>query len=86
MGGVSEAVVDEKIRGNGVEETLNEDMTNDEMTCEKHKQIVKPLSQTCDDICRTSVRSENKCPTGHTNPPSTENRHGRDFAGVFLTL
>ena len=81
VSGVGDAVVDEKKRGNGVEEKLNEDMTNDEMTCETHKQIVKPLSQTFDDIWRTSVRSENKCPTGHTDRPSTENRHGRDFAG-----
>ena len=60
VGGVSEAVGDEKIGGNGVEGTFNKDMTNDEMTCEAHKQIVKPLSQTCDHIWRASVRSEKR--------------------------
>ena len=32
VGGVSEAVGDEKMRGNGVDRTFNKDMTNDEMT------------------------------------------------------
>ena len=42
-GGVSEAAGDEKKKGgNGVEGTFNKDMTNDEMTFEAHKQIVKP--------------------------------------------
>ena len=50
VGGVSEAVGDEKIRGNGFEKTYNKDMTNDEMTFEAHKQIVKTLSPTCDHI------------------------------------
>ena len=36
-------------------------MTNDDMTCETHKQIVKPLSQTCDHFWRASVRSGIKC-------------------------
>ena len=45
VGGVSEAVGDEKKGGNGVERKFNED--NDVMTFEAHKQIVKPLSQTC---------------------------------------
>ena len=35
-------------------------MTNDGMTVEAHKQIVKPLSQTYDHIWRASVRSEKK--------------------------
>ena len=52
VGGVSEAVGDEKIGGNGVEGTFNKDMTNDGMTFETHKQIVKPLSQTCNHIWR----------------------------------
>ena len=33
-------------------------MTNDEMTFEAHKQIVKPLTHRCDHIWRASVRSE----------------------------
>ena len=41
VGGVSEAVGDEKIGGNGVEGTFNKDMTKDEMTLEAHKQIVR---------------------------------------------
>ena len=36
-------------------------MTNDEMTFEAHKQIVKPFNQTCTHIWRASVRSEKKC-------------------------
>ena len=56
-----EAVADEKIGGSGVEETFNKDMTNDEMTFEAHKQLVKPLGQTCDHIWRASVRSGKKC-------------------------
>ena len=55
--GVSEAVGDEKIGGNGVEGTFNKDMTNDGMIFEAHKQIVKPLTQTYDHIWRASVRS-----------------------------
>ena len=42
VGGVSVAVSDERIGGNGVEGTFNKDMTNDEMTFEAHTQIVKP--------------------------------------------
>ena len=60
VGGVSEAVRDEKIGGNGVERTFNKD-TNDGMTLDAHKKIAKPLTQTCDHIWRASVRSENKC-------------------------
>ena len=58
VGGVSEAVGDEKIGGNGVEGTFKKDMTSDGITFQAHKQIVKPLSQTCDHIWRASVRSE----------------------------
>ena len=36
------------------------------MTSEAHKQLVKPLSQTCDHIWRASVRSEQKCACVHT--------------------
>ena len=43
--GVGEAAGDEKIGGNGVEGTFNKDMTNDEMTFEAHKQIVKPWAK-----------------------------------------
>ena len=43
-----------------VEGTFNKDMTNDKMTSAAHRQIVKPLSQTCDHIWRSSVRSEKK--------------------------
>ena len=60
VSGVTEAVGDEKIGGSGVEGTFNKDMTNDEMTSEAHKQIVKPLSQTCDHIWRASVRNWKK--------------------------
>ena len=38
---VSEAASEEKIGGNGVERTVNKDMTNDGMIFEAHKQIVK---------------------------------------------
>ena len=41
VGGVSEAVGDERTGGNGVEGTFNKDMT-----LEAHKETVKPLSQT----------------------------------------
>ena len=61
VGGVSEAIGDEKIGGNGVEGTFNIDMTNDELTFEAHKQIVKLLSQKCDHIWRASVHCEEKC-------------------------
>ena len=56
--GISDAVGDEKTGGNGVEGTIKKDMTNDEMTFEAHKQIVKPSNRTCDHIWRASVRSE----------------------------
>ena len=36
VGGVREAVSDEKIGGNGIEGTFNKDMTNDEMTSLRH--------------------------------------------------
>ena len=49
------------VRQKRVEGTINKDMTNHGMTFEAHKQIVKPLSQTCDHIWRASVRSEKKC-------------------------
>ena len=61
VGGVSEAVSDEKIGRNGIEGTFHKEMTNDEMTFERHKHIIKPLSQTCDHIWRANVRSEKKC-------------------------
>ena len=41
----SEVADEEKIAVNGVEGTVNKDMTNDEMIFEAHKQIVKPLNQ-----------------------------------------
>ena len=66
VGGVSEAAGGEKIKGIAVEGTFNEDMTNDEMTFEAHKQIVKPLSQTCDHIWRAQVRSDSKCTCART--------------------
>ena len=59
-GGVSEAVGDEKIGGNGVEGTFNKDVTNDEMTFEAHKQIVKPLSKTCNHISRAKACAARK--------------------------
>ena len=61
VGGVNEAVGDEKIGGNGVAGTFNIDMTSGLMTLEAHKQIVEPFTQTCDHIWRASVRSEKKC-------------------------
>ena len=45
----------------GFREHFNKDMTCDGMTFKAHKQIVKPLSQTCVHIFRASVRSEKKC-------------------------
>ena len=39
---------------------FNNDMTNDGMIFEAHKQIVKPLSHVCYHIWRASVRSERK--------------------------
>ena len=47
VGGVIEAAGDEKIGGSGVDGTFNKDMTNDEMTFETHKHIVKHMNQTC---------------------------------------
>ena len=44
----SEVASEEKIGGNGVEGTVNKDMTNDGMIFEAQTQIVKPLSQMCD--------------------------------------
>ena len=58
VGGVSEAVGDEKIRKRVSKVTFDKDMANDEMTFEAHKQIGKPLSRTCTHIWRASVRSE----------------------------
>ena len=52
VSGVGKAVGVEKIGGHGVEGTFNKDMTNYEMPFEAHKQIVKPLSQTCTHIWR----------------------------------
>ena len=76
VGGVSEAVRDEKVGGNGVEGTFNKDMTNDGMTFEAHKQIAKPLTQTCDHIWRASVHSEKKCTCVRTERCSVyTNRH-----------
>ena len=61
VGGVSEAVGDEKIEGNGVEGSIQaKDMTNYEMTFEAHKQIVKPLSQTCTHIWRAQACAARK--------------------------
>ena len=57
-GGVSEAVGDEKIGGEG---TFNKDMSNDGMIFEAHKQIVKPLSQTWSHLARAGLRNEKTC-------------------------
>ena len=51
-----------KIGRNAVERTFNKDMTTDEMTFVAHKQIVKPLSQTCDHIWRASAAQREKVP------------------------
>ena len=62
VGGVSEAVSDEKKRGNGVEGTFNKDMTTDGMIFEAQKQIVKPSSQTCNHIWRAwACATRKKC-------------------------
>ena len=60
VSGVSEAEGEEKKRGNGVEGTFNKSMTNAEMTFEAHKQIVKPLSQTCTHIWRAQACAARK--------------------------
>ena len=59
-GGIRETEGDEKIGGNGVEGTFNKDVTNDEMTFEAHKQIVKPLSKTCNLISRAKACAARK--------------------------
>ena len=62
VSGVREAVggSDEKIGGKVVEGTFNKDMTNNGMIVEAHKQIVKPLSQTCNHIWRAQACATRK--------------------------
>ena len=52
---------DEKTGGKGLEKTFSKNMTDDKMTFLRHTNtVVKPLSQTCDQIWRVSVRNEKK--------------------------
>ena len=48
----------EKLGGHEIEGTVNKDITNDEITCEAHEQIVKALKPNVYGIWRASVRSE----------------------------
>ena len=67
VGGVNEAVGDEKKGGNGVEGTFNKDMTNHEMTLEAHKQIVKHLRKTYIHIWRArACAARKKCASVRT--------------------
>ena len=63
VGGVSEALRNEKIGGNGLEGIFNKDVTNDEMTFEAHKQTNRQalFQNGYSHLACADVRSEKKC-------------------------